>query len=192
MNSFYAMISRMKYINRWGLMNNTKTENISEHSLETAILAHALATIANVRFHEEIDADRIAVIAMFHDAGEIITGDMPTPVKYFNSDIRSAYKEVERVAENKLLSMLPEDLQSAYQPVISNGDARIEQYVKAADKLSALIKCIEEVRMGNREFLKAKEATEQAIAKMELPALKVFIDECLPAYNLTLDELGAD
>ena len=171
-------------------MNNTKTENISEHSLETAILAHALATIANARFNDDIDADRVAVTAMFHDASEILTGDMPTPVKYYNPEIRDAYKEVEKVAENKLLSMLPEDMRASYKPVISNEDAEIERYVKAADKLSALIKCIEEVRMGNNEFLKAKEATEEALAKMELPALKVFIDEYLPAYYLTLDELG--
>ena len=190
MNTFYAMISRMKYINRWGLMNNTKTENISEHSLETAILAHALATVANTRFNENIDADKAAVVAMFHDAGEIITGDMPTPVKYYNPGIRDAYKQVEKVAEDKLLSMLPEDLRAAYKPVVSNTDAEIERYVKAADKLSALIKCIEEVRMGNREFLKAKEATEKSLEQMELPALKVFVDEYLPAYYLTLDELG--
>ena len=190
MTTFYAMISRMKYIDRWGLMNNTQTENISEHSLETAILAHALATIANTRFNEEIDADKVAVTAMFHDAGEIITGDMPTPVKYYNPAIRDAYKQVEKVAEDKLLSMLPEDLREAYKPVISNEDEVIERYVKAADKLSALIKCIEEVRMGNHEFLKAKEATEKSLEQMELPALKVFIDECLPAYYLTLDELG--
>ncbi len=190
MNRFFAMISRMKYIDRWGLMNNTKTENISEHSLETAILAHALVNIANVRLNEQLDADRVAVIAMFHDASEIITGDMPTPIKYYNPEIKNAYKTVEKVAEQRLLSMLPEDLQPVYRPVISNEDAVLERYVKAADKLSALIKCIEEVRMGNNEFLKAKESTEKAIEQMELPALKVFMEECIPSYYLTLDELG--
>lgn len=190
MNRFFAMISRMKYIDRWGLMNNTKTENISEHSLETAILAHALVNIANVRLNEHLDADRAAVIAMFHDASEIITGDMPTPIKYYNPEIKNAYKTVEKVAEQRLLSMLPEDLQAVYRPVISNEDAVLERYVKAADKLSALIKCIEEVRMGNNEFLKAKESTEQAIEQMELPALKIFMEECIPSYYLTLDELG--
>ncbi|WP_316631543.1 5'-deoxynucleotidase [uncultured Ruminococcus sp.] len=190
MNRFFAMISRMKYIDRWGLMNNTKTENISEHSLETAILAHALVNIANVRLNEHLDADRAAVIAMFHDASEIITGDMPTPIKYYNPEIKNAYKTVEKVAEQRLFSMLPEDLQPVYRPVISNEDAVLEQYVKAADKLSALIKCIEEVRMGNNEFLKAKESTEKAIEQMELPALKVFMEECIPSYYLTLDELG--
>lgn len=190
MNRFFAMISRMKYIDRWGLMNNTKTENISEHSLETAILAHALVNIANVRLNEHLDADKAAVIAMFHDASEIITGDMPTPIKYYNPEIKNAYKTVEKVAEQRLLSMLPEDLQAVYRPVISNEDAVLERYVKAADKLSALIKCIEEVRMGNNEFLKAKESTEKAIEQMELPALKVFMEECIPSYYLTLDELG--
>ena len=190
MNSFYAMISRMKYIDRWGLMNNTKSENISEHSLETAILAHALATIANVRLGENLNADRAAVIALFHDATEILTGDMPTPVKYYNPAIRDAYKTVERVAGEKLISMLPGDLREEYSRVISNDDEVLERYVKAADKLSALIKCIEEVRMGNNEFLKAKEATEASIKSIELPALDIFMSEFLPSYYLTLDELG--
>ena len=190
MNRFFAMIARMKYIDRWGLMNNTKTENISEHSLETAILAHALVNIANIRFGEALDADRAAVIGMFHDAGEIITGDMPTPIKYYNPQIKEAYKAVERVAEDRLVSMLPEELQPVYRPLIANEDAVLERYVKAADKLSALIKCIEEVRMGNNEFLKAKEATEKALYDMDLPALEVFMEECMPAYYLTLDELG--
>lgn len=190
MSSFFAMLARMKYIDRWGLMNNTRTENISEHSLETAMLAHALVTIANVRFGEQLDADRAAVIGMFHDASEIITGDMPTPVKYYNPAIRNAYKEVERVAEDRLVEMLPEELRDTYRPLISCGDAVLLRYVKAADKLSALIKCIEEVRMGNNEFNKAKSATEQSLREMQLPALGVFMEEYLPAYELTLDELG--
>jgi 5'-deoxynucleotidase len=190
MNRFFAMLSRMKYIDRWGLMNNTKTENISEHSLETAILAHALVNIANVRLGESLDADKAAVIAMFHDAGEIITGDMPTPIKYYNPEIKNAYKAIEKVAEDRLISMLPEDLRDIYRPVISAEDKTLERYVKAADKLSALIKCIEEVRMGNNEFLKAKESTEASICAMNLPALDIFMKECMPAYYLTLDELG--
>ena len=190
MNRFFAMISRMKYIDRWGLMNNTKTENISEHSLQVAILAHALVNIANMRLGEHLNPDRAAVIGMFHDAGEIITGDMPTPIKYYNPDIKNAYKAVEKVAEDRLVSMLPDDLRIIYRPLISNEDEVLERYVKAADKLSALIKCIEEVRMGNNEFLKAKEATEQSIRAMSLPALDIFMEECLPAFYLTLDELG--
>lgn len=190
MNSFFAMISRMKYINRWGLMNNTKNENISEHSLEVAILSHALVNIADVRLGCTLNADRAAVMGLFHDAGEIITGDMPTPVKYYNPEIRNAYKDVEKVAQNKLVNMLDEDLRDVYRPLLTEDDKALEPYVKAADKLSALIKCIEEVRMGNNEFLKAKAATEQALAQMKLPALDIFMEEYLPAYYLTLDELG--
>lgn len=190
MNSFFAMLSRMKYIDRWGLMNNTRTENISEHSLEVAILAHALVSIANIRLGEQLNPDRAAVIGIFHDASEIITGDMPTPIKYDNPEIRNAYKRVESVAESRLVAMLPEELQPVYRPLISNDDAVLERYVKAADKLSALIKCIEEVRMGNKEFLKAKEATERSLADMHLPALDIFMKEYLPAYSLTLDELS--
>lgn len=190
MSSFFAMMARMKYIDRWGLMNNTRTENISEHSLEVALLAHALVTVANVRFGEHLNADRAAVIGIFHDASEIITGDMPTPVKYCNPAIMTAYKQVEKVAEDELIEMLPEELRSVYRPLISNDDEVLERYVKAADKLSALIKCIEEVRMGNNEFNKAKIAVEQALSEMRLPALDIFIEEYLPSYYLTLDEMG--
>ncbi len=190
MSCFYAMISRMKYINRWGLMNNTKSENISEHSLEVAILSHALVSIANARCGCDLNADRAAVIGMFHDASEIITGDMPTPVKYYNPEINNAYKAVEKVAEDKLVGMLPEEMRGLYRPLISDGDSELHPYVKAADKLSALIKCIEEERMGNNEFLKAKASIEEAIDRMELPALDIFMREFLPAYYLTLDELG--
>ena len=190
MDHFFAMISRMKYINRWGLMNNTKSENISEHSLEVAILAHALVSIANTRFGCDLNADRAAVIGLFHDASEIITGDMPTPVKYYNPEINNAYKEVEKVAEEKLIGMLPEELRTIYRPLLSETDPELEPYVKAADKLSALIKCIEEVRMGNHEFLKAKASIEEAVSAMRLPALDVFVKEYLPSYYLTLDELG--
>ena len=190
MSSFFAMMARMKYIDRWGLMNNTRTENISEHSLEVAMLAHALVSIANARLGEDLNADRAAVIGLFHDASEIITGDMPTPVKYYNPAIMTAYKEVEKVAEEKLVAMLPEDLRAQYRPLLSCDDEVLGRYVKAADKLSALIKCIEEVRMGNNEFLKAKSAIEQSLYSMQLPALEIFMEEYLPAYYLTLDELG--
>ena len=190
MSSFFAMLSRMKYIDRWGLMNNTRTENISEHSLEVAMIAHALVNIANTRLGEDLDADRAAVIGMFHDASEIITGDMPTPVKYFNPEIKNAYKAVEKVAEDKLVGMLPDDMRDTYRPLVSNTDETLEKYVKAADKLSALIKCIEEVRMGNKEFLRAKAATEEALKAMELPAVQIFASEFLPSYYLTIDELG--
>lgn len=191
MNNFYAMLSRMKYINRWGLMNNTREENISEHSLEVALLAHALVTIANERFGANLSADRAAVMGIFHDAGEIITGDMPTPIKYYNDDIRNAYHQIERVSEQSLLSMLPDDLRPVYEPLVdsSKADEELLPYVKAADKLSALIKCICEIRMGNTEFAKAERTIREALMQTELSALRVFMEEFLPSYELTLDEL---
>lgn len=190
-SSFYAMLSRMKYIGRWGLMNSTRKENISEHSLEVAILAHALALIGKKRLGKDVDPDRTAAIAMFHDCTEIITGDMPTPVKYFNPQIRRAYKEVEFIAGEKLLGMLPEDLREEYEPLfnMSPQDTVHFQYVKAADKLSALIKCTEEIRMGNLEFSKAQQSVRQSLDETDMPELKIFMEEMLPAFSLTLDEL---
>lgn len=191
MNShFFAMMSRMKYINRWGLMNNTKTENICEHSLFVAMLSHALVTISNERFGTSFDAEHAAMLGIYHDASEIITGDMPTPIKYFNPGIKDAYKQVERVAEEKLTSMLPKDIQPQFAPLltISDEDQELARYVKAADKLSALIKCIEEVKMGNKEFSKALDATEAALKQYAIPAVDVFLEEFLPSFWLTLDE----
>lgn len=191
MNNFFAMLYRMRYIDRWGLMNNTKVENISEHSLDVAVLTHALVTIANKRFSAGLSADRAAVMGLFHDASEIITGDLPTPVKYYNEDIKNAYKQIESVSEKSLLNMLPADLYDEYEPLIdsSKTDKELEPYVKAADKLSALIKCICELRMGNKEFQKAERTIREALGKIELPALGVFMEEFLPSYELTLDEL---
>lgn len=191
MSNFFAMLSRMRYINRWGLMNNTREENISEHSLEVAMFSHALVTIANERFGASLNADRAAVMGIFHDCGEIITGDMPTPIKYYNDHIRSAYQQIEVVSEQHLLNMLPEDLRPAYEPFVdsSKADEELVPYVKAADKLSALIKCICEIRMGNTEFTKAERTIREALNKTDLSALKVFMEEFLPAYELTLDEL---
>lgn len=191
MSNFFAMLYRMRYIDRWGLMNNTKVENISEHSLDVAVFAHALVTISNKRFGTELSADRAAVMGMFHDASEIITGDLPTPVKYYNDEIRKAYKQIEAVSEQSLLCMLPEDLREEYEPLISeeSADRELLPYVKAADKLSALIKCICEIRMGNREFTKAERTIRTALEAMDLPALRVFMEEFLPSYDLTLDEL---
>ena len=187
-NTFYAMLARMKYINRWGLMNSTRQENLSEHSLETAIIAHALAIIGNKRLGKSINADRIAVMAIFHDCSEIITGDMPTPIKYYNPQIKQAYKAIESAAADKLLSRLPDDLREEYDPLFDESDSELHRYIKAADKLSALIKCIEELKMGNEEFATAKQSTVNALEKMELPDVKIFMDEFLPAYSLTLDE----
>lgn len=189
-SNFYAVLSRMKYITRWSLMRNTHTENICEHSYQTAVLAHALALLTNRRFGGHVREDRCLLLALYHDATEILTGDLPTPVKYYNPAIREAYRQVEDVAEKKLLSMLPQDLRQAYEPAFSAGPGEEEELriVKAADKLSALIKCVEECRQGNREFEKARLSTEQAVRAMHLPAADCFLEEFLPAFALTLDE----
>ncbi len=190
-SEFFAMLSRMKYIDRWGLMRNTRQENLSEHSFETAVLAHALATLRNVRFGGHVQPERAAVLALFHDAPETLTGDLPTPVKYYNPDIRGAYGAVEKAAEQTLLSLLPSDLQDSYSPLLggdSESDAELHKLVKAADKLSALIKCLEERRMGNTDFLKAEESLWKAVRGLHLPEADCFLDEFLPAYSLTLDE----
>lgn len=189
-SNFYAILSRMKYITRWSLMRNTHPENICEHSYQTAVLAHALALLTNRRFGGRVREDRCLLLALYHDATEILTGDLPTPVKYYNPAIRDAYRQVEDVAEKKLLSMLPQDLRQAYEPAFSAGPGEEEELriVKAADKLSALIKCVEECRQGNREFEKARLSTEQAVRAMHLPAADCFLEEFLPAFALTLDE----
>ncbi len=186
---FFAIISRMKYINRWGLMRNTINENISEHSLETAFIAHVLALYRNVRFGGNVAPERAALLAMYHDATEIITGDLPTPVKYYNAEIKAEYDKVEKMAEEKLLSYLPEDLRGYYAPLFSKTEEDKELWVlvKAADKLSALIKCIEERQMGNSDFTEAEKSTLQAVHDMALPEAEEFISEFLSAYHLTLD-----
>ena len=180
---FYAMLSRMKYINRWGLMNNTRLENISEHSQQVAILTHCLVLIHNKRFGGELDAQRAALLAVFHDSTEIITGDMPTPIKYQNPEIIDAYKQIEDRAADRLISLLPEDFRDDYSTILKqNGkdDDKLHVFVKAADRYSALIKCIEEMRMGNDEFRMAKETIQKSIDDMKLPEAEVFEREFLP------------
>lgn len=186
---FFAIISRMKYINRWGLMRNTITENISEHSLETAFIAHLLALYRNVRFGGNVDPERVALLAMYHDVTEIITGDLPTPVKYYNKEIKAEYDRVEKIAKEKMISYLPDDLQKYYRPLLGKTDEEAElwQLVKAADKLSALIKCLEEKQMGNMDFTAAEKSTLEAVHEMNLPEAEEFIKEFLPSYGLTLD-----
>ncbi len=188
--NFYAMLARMKYINRWGLMNNTRTENISEHSLQVAIFAHALVLIDNERFSGKLNPEHAALLGIFHDVSEIITGDLPTPIKYGNPDVMNAYKGVEQTARESLLSKLPEDLRRHYAEIFSFEQSEPEYYpfVKAADKLSALVKCIEEIRLGNTEFTSAKQTLETAVEQMDIPAVKVFVGEFMPAFYLTLDE----
>ena len=187
--NFFALIARMKYIDRWALMRNTESENIQEHSHQVAVLAHALAVIENRYFGGQIDEGQVAVCALYHDATEIITGDMPTPIKYFNASIRDSYKEVEAMAEDRLLSMLPEDLRGEFEPLIKEYDPKVRSIVKAADKLSAYIKCVEELKAGNNEFRLAKEQTYAALLDNPLPSLKYFMDHFLPSFELTLDEL---
>ena len=188
---FYAMLSRMKYIQRWALMRNTYPENISEHSEEVAMLAHALAVIGNKRLGKQLDASKAALIGIFHDSQEIITGDMPTPIKYYNDDTRTAFKNVEEEASNLLLSMLPEDIRTEYLPLFfeAEGDEYLWKLVKAADRLSALIKCMEEEKAGNREFAGARAGVHARLTEMQLPEADIFMKEFLPAYELTLDDL---
>ena len=190
-HNFYAFISRMKYINRWGLMRNTITENIQEHSYDVAVLAHAIALIANKYFGGKYNPERACMYAMFHDTNEIITGDLPTPVKYFNKEIKESYAQLEDISKEKLLSMLPEDFRQEYREFLFYEDLDKEYYpiVKAADKISAYIKCVEEVKAGNGEFKKAKTATAKAIKEMKFPPADYFMEKFVPAYSLTLDEL---
>ena len=190
---FFATVSRMKYIERWALMRNSRAENLSEHSLEVAMLSHALCTLGNVRLGKQLNAEKAALIGLYHDAAEIITGDLPTPVKYGSDSLRDAYHSVETVAVEQLLQKLPDDLQPAYRTLFygSEEENYLRQLVKAADKLSAYIKCVEEEESGNREFRSAKESTWQSLCSMrrELPELAMFITDFLGAYGRTLDEL---
>ena len=188
---FFAFISRMKYINRWGLMRNTIPENIQEHSLEVAIIAHALALIKNSLFGGQLDPEKIAVYAMYHDCNETINGDMPTPVKYFSDEIVSAYKKIEEISKNKLISMLPENLKEAYQSILfyDKQDPEAQKIIKSADRISAYIKCLEEKKAGNREFLKAEQSILASIEAGGLPEVQYFMKHFIHSYNLTLDEL---
>ncbi|MCM1497954.1 MAG: 5'-deoxynucleotidase [Clostridium sp.] len=191
---FFAMMSRMKYINRWALMRNSYPENISEHSLEVGMLAHVLALISNKRFERNLNAERAALIGMYHDCTEIITGDMPTPIKYYNTDTKEAYKNVEKRAAEELLDMLPDYLYEEYKGIFfpQPGEEYLWKLVKAADSLSAYIKCIEEEKAGNREFDSAKATIYEKIVQMDLPEVRVFLRDFAEAYRKTLDELKKD
>ncbi len=191
MNSFFAMMSRMKYIDRWALMRNSRNENLSEHSLEVSMIAHALAVIGNTQLGKALNADKAAVLGMYHDATEIITGDMPTPVKYYNAEIKNTYKDIERHASETLLRMLPAKMQAFYREIFEKQeeDAYLWKLVKAADKLSAYIKCVEEEQTGNLEFVRAKEQTLQHIRKLEIAEADLFLDYFIDAYGKNLDEL---
>ena len=186
-SNFYALLSRMKNIYRWNLMRNTKRESLSEHSFEVSLIAHALAVIGNKRLGKTLNADRCASAALFHDTSEILTGDMPTPVKYYNPEIKEAYKKVESIAEEKLLSMLPNDIKDEIAPLY-NPESDIKKIIKAADRISALIKCIEETAMGNKEFSAAKQSILDSVKEMNCAEADIFIEEFLESYSLTLDE----
>ena len=186
---FFALISRMRYIERWGLMRNTFQENIQEHSHMVAVLAHGLALIQRDILGGEADPDRCASAALFHDASEILTGDLPTPIKYYNPEIKQAYKQVEAISCRKLLALLPEQLRESYEPLLLESDPEVAKIVKAADKLSAHIKCLEELKAGNREFEAAARQTHDALVEMHLPCLDYFMGHFLESFKLTLDEL---
>ena len=189
-NEFYALMGRMRYITRWGLMRNTFSENIQEHSHQVAVLAHALALIRrDILKLDGPDPDKCAVAALYHDASEILTGDLPTPIKYYNPSIKDAFKQVEHVAADRLLEMLPPELKDSYTHLVHEDDPEVLPTVKAADKLSAYIKCVEEQKGGNTEFDSAAKATMQAMQAMKLPELDWFIEHCLPAFSLDLDQL---
>ena len=189
-NEFYALMGRMRYITRWGLMRNTFSENIQEHSHQVAVLAHALALIRRDILHLPTpEPDRCAVAALFHDASEILTGDMPTPIKYYNVEIKDAYKQVEHIAGNRLLEMLPPELRPSYEHLVLEDDKELEPFVKGADKLSAYIKCIEEQKAGNTEFDSAAAMTMQALRDMHREEMDWFLDHCLEPFTRTLDQL---
>lgn len=188
---FHAYLSRMKYITRWGLMRNTYSENIQEHSLQVAVIAHMLCIIKNKMFGGTVNPDKIAVYAMYHDSNEIITGDLPTPIKYFNPEIKQAYKDIEATSKNKLLSMLPDEIKEEYEKIFFYEENSEEgwEIVKAADRISAYIKCIEEEKANNSEFKKAKLTIEVSIKKIKAPEVEYFLKYFIPSFSLTLDEL---
>lgn len=192
MHHFFAYMARMKHILRWGLMRNTRQENIQEHSLQVAMVAHALAVIANTRCAQALDADRVTTLAVYHEAAEVITGDLPTPIKYFSHDIRSAYASIEQEASARLLNMLPGDLRDSYRPLLfaQDNEQDLWQLVKAADRICAYLKCIEEEKCGNGEFSRAKASIWNKLKQMKLPAVDIFLDEFMPSFSLTLDELN--
>lgn len=192
MSHFFAYLSRMKFIKRWGLMHNTYSENVQEHSLRVAQIAHALALIKNRKFGGTVVPERVAVLALYHDAGEVLTGDLPSPIKYFNPEIQKAYHAIEASAASRLVAMLPAELAPVYRAVLSPGEDDVEhrELVKAADKLCAYIKCLEETAAGNKEFSKAEQALAKTVQGIDLPEVKYFLEEFIPSFRLTLDELG--
>jgi 5'-deoxynucleotidase len=191
MSHFFAYLSRMRFIGRWGLMHSSRPENIQEHSLRVAMIAHALAVVRARLFGGGVSPERVTVLALYHDAGEVLTGDLPRPVKYFNPEIELSYRRIEAVAREKLLGMLPDALREDYVPLFRPewASPAEQELVKAADKLCAYMKCLEEVTAGNREFVEAEKALRQTIAAIELPEVRYFVTTFVPSFRLTLDEL---
>ncbi|MEG1710779.1 MAG: 5'-deoxynucleotidase [Clostridia bacterium] len=189
MYSFFSFVNRMKYINRWSLMKNSETENLAMHSQQVAIIAHALCVIGNVYFGKNLDAGKAAAMALYHDSAEVMTGDMPTPIKYSNEEIKIAYKAIERASEEKIRMMLPQELRQTYLPLISGDDSYEHRLVKQADKLSAYLKCIDERKSGNREFLKAEKSIKAELVALVGDELEYFMEHFLAAYELSLDEI---
>lgn len=191
MSHLFAYLFRMKFIRRWGLMHTTYPENVQEHSQRVALIAHSLALIRNRLYGGNVDADRVAALALYHDASEALTGDMPAPVKYFNPEIRRAYKGIEATASDKLLEMVPEELRPDYEPLLSGpGDADEALLLKAADRLCAYVKCLEELRAGNTEFTRAMRTIRGQVQEIDLPEVRYFLEHFVPSFELTLDELG--
>ena len=191
MSHFFAYLSRMKFIQRWGLMHNVHTENIQEHSLQVSMIAHALAVIKNRLYDGDVNPERVTVLAMYHDSSEVITGDLPTPIKYFSPEIKDAYKQIEHIANERLFNFLPDELKPDFKSIffpVSEDDAHW-QLVKAADKISAYLKCLEEIKAGNQEFLHAKHVLRQSVNDFELPEVRYFVKHFIPSVKLTLDEL---
>ena len=191
MNPFFAYMARLKLIRRWSLMRNTQPENDAEHSLQVAMIAHAIAVTARDRYHRDIDPEHVVTLAVYHDATEVLTGDLPTPVKYHSEELRGAYRTPEDQAAERLVAMLPEELRPSFAPLFTEQDTLARRIVKAADRISAYVKCLEEERAGNREFDAAAETVLASIRAIDLPEVQDFMDTCVPAFTLTLDELNA-
>ena len=187
---FYAYLNRMKYIRRWGLMHSTSPENDMEHAAQTALLAHGIALIARERYHRDIDPEHVLALALYHDAQEVVTGDLPTPVKYHSPELQSAYHRMEKEAAERIVALAPEELREAYRPYFIPSQNAAHQLVKAADRIAAYIKCVEERQAGNREFLSAEASILKSIQAIDLPEVQDFFRECVPSFGMNLDEIS--
>lgn len=190
MHHFFAYVSRLKFIRRWGLMRSTQPENDAEHSLQVAMIAHGIAIIARDRYGRDVNPEHVLALAVYHDATEVITGDLPTPVKYHSTELRTSYKQLESLAARKLLAMLPKDMQGPFEPYLTDGEDYAHQLVKAADRISAYTKCMVEKRAGNHEFDAAGENVRRTLEQIDLPEVQDFIAEFIPSFTMTLDELN--